>query len=169
MGVYKPSDSGRTTLQSIWHYFHEFGGESCHSRQKSSFLLISLAVPGAIILMAAFCLFLLPFSLQTYGRAPYDSATFITMVVLGFLMFFVFAAWEKWFARVHFIRYDLLRERTVMGCCLLALVLYMAFYGWVCIHHLAQCMQLLIWSCRISTTTASSSSTTPSPSPSPAT
>ncbi|KAF2167611.1 hypothetical protein M409DRAFT_22412 [Zasmidium cellare ATCC 36951] len=112
MGVYKPSDSGRTTLQSIWHYFHEFG------------------VPGALILMAAFCLFLLPFSLQTYGRAPYDSATFIAMVIIGFLLFFVFAAWEKWFARVHFIRYDLLRERTVLGSCMLALVLYMAFYGW---------------------------------------
>jgi hypothetical protein len=42
--------------------------------------------------MAAFVLFLLPFSLVSYGRASYGSGTFIAMVVTGFLLFFGFAA-----------------------------------------------------------------------------
>ena len=43
--------------------------------------------------MAAFILFLLPFSLQSYGRAAYSSPTFIAMIVIGVLLFPVFAAW----------------------------------------------------------------------------
>jgi hypothetical protein len=80
--------------------------------------------------MAAFILFLLPFSLQTYGRADYNSATFISMVVIGFLLFFVFAAWEKYLARVHFIRWELFKQRTVLGACLLAAILFFSFYCW---------------------------------------
>lgn len=89
-----------------------------------------LSVIGMFILMAAFILFLLPFSLETYGRSQYKSATFIAMVVIGFCLFFVFAAWEKWFARVHFVRWELLKNPTVLGACVLAAVLYFSFYSW---------------------------------------
>ncbi|PYH93105.1 MFS general substrate transporter [Aspergillus ellipticus CBS 707.79] len=111
-GLLVRHSSGRTALQSFIHYVHEFD------------------VIGAIILMAAFVLFLLPFSLASYGRTEYKDAAFIAEVVIGFCLFFVFAAWEKWFARVHFIPYKLLRDRTVLGACLLAAVLYFSFYCW---------------------------------------
>lgn len=52
--------------------------------------------------MAAFLLVLLPFSLQSYGRAEYKSASFIVLLVIGFCMFFVFAAWEKYGTSKHF-------------------------------------------------------------------
>ncbi|RAL08046.1 MFS general substrate transporter [Aspergillus homomorphus CBS 101889] len=104
--------SGRTTMQSIIHYIHEFD------------------VVGALILMAAFVLFLLPFSLASYGRTQYHNAAFIAQVVIGFCLFFVFAAWEKWVARVHFIPYGHLRDRTVIGACVLAAILYFSFYCW---------------------------------------
>lgn len=80
--------------------------------------------------MAAFVLFLLPFSLQSYGRVTFDSATFIAMIVVGVMLFPVFAAWEKWFARKHFVRWELLRDRTVIGACVLAAVSYYSFYSW---------------------------------------
>ena len=80
--------------------------------------------------MAAFILFLLPFSLQTYGRAEYKSATFIAMVVIGFCLFFVFAAWEKYLARTHFVQWELFRQRTVLGACCLAAIIYFSFYAW---------------------------------------
>lgn len=80
--------------------------------------------------MAAFVLLLLPFSLETYGKAQYKSATFIAMVVIGACLLFVFAAWEKWFARVHFIRWELLKERTPLGAFCLAAILYFSFYSW---------------------------------------
>ncbi|KAK7542476.1 major facilitator superfamily domain-containing protein [Phyllosticta citribraziliensis] len=112
LGVYKREPSGRTATQSLVHYIHEFD------------------VVGALLLMAAFILFLLPFSLQQYGRAQYHSASFIAPVVIGFCLFFVFAAWEKWGTRVHFIRWELFKQRTVLGACGLAAISYFSFYSW---------------------------------------
>ncbi|KAL1296500.1 hypothetical protein AAFC00_000012 [Neodothiora populina] len=112
MGLYKKESSGRSIVQSTIHYIHEFG------------------IVGMFLLMAAFVIFLLPFSLNTAGKAPYEGATFIAMVVIGFLLFFVFAAWERFFARVHYIRWELLRNRTVLGACCLAAISYFSFYSW---------------------------------------
>ncbi|KAK5110935.1 Siderochrome iron transporter 2 [Meristemomyces frigidus] len=112
MGLLKHERSGRSIGTSILHYFHEFD------------------IIGALLLIAAFVLFLLPFSLETYGRAAYGSATFIAMVIIGFLLFFVFAAWEKWFARAHFIRWELFRQPTILGACCLSAVIYFSFYSW---------------------------------------
>ncbi|KAJ6109627.1 Siderochrome iron transporter 2 [Penicillium sp. IBT 16267x] len=112
MGVWERRSSGRTRIQSIIHYIHEFD------------------VIGAFLLMIAWVLFLLPFSLAQYGLAEYKSASFIAMVVIGFCMLFVFAAWEKWGARTHFIRYELLRKPTVMGACACSAILFFSFYLW---------------------------------------
>nr|ANF07276.1 MFS transporter [Paecilomyces fulvus] len=112
MGLFKREDSGRTALQSLIHYIHEFD------------------IVGAFLLIAAFVLFLLPFSLQTYGRVTYDSAAFIAMVVIGVCLFPVFAIWEKFLARTHFVRWELFKKRTVLGATSLAAILYFSFYSW---------------------------------------
>jgi MFS family permease len=112
MGLFVKARSGRTMTQSIFHYFHEFD------------------IIGAFLLMSAFVLFLLPFSLASNGRAGYSSASFIAMLIIGFCLFFVFAAWEKYGARRYFIRWELLANRTVLGACLLAAILYFSFYSW---------------------------------------
>ncbi|KAI1868381.1 hypothetical protein JX265_007204 [Neoarthrinium moseri] len=111
-GLFKKERSGRTIWQSTKHYFVEFD------------------IIGALLLIAAFVLFLLPFSMSTYGRTSYNTATFIVMVVIGFLLFFVFAAWEKFWTKSHFIRWELFKKRTVLGACILAAVLYYSFYSW---------------------------------------
>lgn len=80
--------------------------------------------------MAAWVLLLLPFGLQQYGRSTYSSPTFIAMIVIGFCLMFVFAAWEKWGTRVHFVQYELLKKRTVLGACCLSAVTYFSFYCW---------------------------------------
>ncbi|KAL4990399.1 major facilitator superfamily domain-containing protein [Aspergillus falconensis] len=112
MGLYQHEPSGRTTMQSIVHYIHEFD------------------LVGAALLMAGWVLLLLPFSLTSAGRSQYQDATFIAMVVIGFCLLFVFAAWEKWGARVQFIRYELLKQRTVLGACCMAAISFFAFYCW---------------------------------------
>lgn len=112
LGIIKVEDSGRTWVQSFVHYFHEFD------------------VVGAFLLMAAFVLFLLPFSLQTSGRTNYKTATFIVMVIIGVLLFPAFALWEKYFARAQFIRWQLFKQPTVLGACCLAAILYFSFYCW---------------------------------------
>ncbi|KAL4868635.1 hypothetical protein BDV12DRAFT_96981 [Aspergillus spectabilis] len=112
MGLYQRERSGRTTVQSIIHYCHEFD------------------LIGAALLMAAWILLLLPFSLTSSGRAQYKDASFIAMIVVGFCLLFVFAAWEKWGARVNFINYKLLKQRTVLGACCMAALAFFAFYCW---------------------------------------
>ncbi|KAJ5668237.1 Major facilitator coppper-regulated transporter crmC [Penicillium maclennaniae] len=112
LGLFTHTSSERTTIQSIVHYIHEFD------------------IVGAFILMAAFILFLLPFSLQTYGFTGYSSATFIAMVVIGLLLFPVFAFWETYWARIPFIRWELFKKRTVLGACILAAIIFFNFYTW---------------------------------------
>lgn len=80
--------------------------------------------------MAAWILLLLPFSLASYGRAEYKSATFIAMIIVGFFTLFIFAAWERFFARVHFIDYKLIRKRTVLGACVVSGVTNFSFSTW---------------------------------------
>ncbi|KAF4943699.1 hypothetical protein FGADI_13237 [Fusarium gaditjirri] len=63
MGLFFKTRSGRTVTQSNIYYCHEFD------------------IIGAFFLMAAFVLFLLPFSLTIYGRSTYSSATFIAMAI----------------------------------------------------------------------------------------
>jgi hypothetical protein len=111
-GLFVTKSSGRNVAQSFAHYFHEFD------------------VVGAVILMAAFVLFLLPFSLQTNGRVAYGSPAFIAMIVIGVLLFPVFAVWEKYCARTHFIRWELFRQRTVIGACMVAVTIQFSFYCW---------------------------------------
>ncbi|KAH8702400.1 siderophore iron transporter [Talaromyces proteolyticus] len=112
LNLFVRTPSGRTTLQSFVHYFYEFD------------------TIGAFILMAAFILFLLPFSLETYGFSGYSSATFIAMVVIGILLFPVFAVWERFFARTAFIKWELFKKRTVLGACILSAVIFFNYYTW---------------------------------------
>jgi MFS family permease len=112
LGLFKRTPSGRTSMQSIVHYFIEFD------------------MIGVLLLIAAFVLFLLPFSMTSYSLASYKSATFIAMVVVGFLLFPVFYVWERYFTRAHFVRWELFRDPTVLGACCLAAILYFSFYAW---------------------------------------
>lgn len=131
-GLYQKSKSDRTCLQSIVHYIHEFDGmqNSMAVFFKTLYTNSFLLVIGGLLLMAAFILLLLPFSLASYGRAEYKSASFIAMLVIGFCLLFVFAAWEKFFARKQFIRYDLLRQRTVLGACVVSVLLNFGYMAW---------------------------------------
>lgn len=101
---------------------------SCDKVMKVSTL--TCLVIGALLLMAGWILILLPFSLASYGRAEYKSATFIAMFIIGFFTLFLFAAWEKFVARVHFVDYKLIRKRTVLGACVLTIVTNFSFYCW---------------------------------------
>lgn len=112
MNLLAKDSSGRTLAQSIVHYIHEFD------------------IIGGLILMAAFVLFLLPFSLETYGFSGYSSATFIAMVTIGILLFPVFALWECYFARTGFIRWELLKKRTVIGACILSALIFFNYNTW---------------------------------------
>ncbi|CAK7199567.1 hypothetical protein SEUCBS139899_002248 [Sporothrix eucalyptigena] len=112
-----PAASGRSVVQSVAHYLVEFD------------------IVGAFLLMAAFVLVLLPFSLQSYGLSHgYGSATFIAMLVVGVLLFPMFVLWEQFGLPRRtgspFIKWPLFRNRTVVGACVLSTVIFFNFYTW---------------------------------------
>lgn len=106
------ASSGRTTAQSLVHYFWEFD------------------LPGVILICAGFVLILLPLNLANSAREQWRSASIITMFVIGGLCLVAFGLFERFVARKTFIPYDLLLDRTVLGACLLTLTLFVSFYCW---------------------------------------
>ncbi|KAJ3546615.1 hypothetical protein NM208_g1920 [Fusarium decemcellulare] len=104
--------SGRAWYQSIWYYFLEFD------------------IIGILLVMLAFVLFLLPFSLVAYAPNGWKTGYIIAMIVLGILMVPVFYSWEKWFAPVQFLPFKYLKEPTIIGSCLLYGVMFLSTFCW---------------------------------------
>ncbi|KAI0162069.1 general substrate transporter [Xylariaceae sp. FL1272] len=111
-GVMVREKSGRTLLQKIWYYIMEFD------------------IVGVVLFSAGLIVFLLPFDIATsapYGwRTPY----IIAMIVVGFLMLFFFAAWEKFFAPSPMFKVQFLKDRTVIAACLLDATYQISYYCW---------------------------------------
>lgn len=88
------------------------------------------AALGILLLMFAFCLFVLPFSLVSYAPNGWKTGYIIAMVVLGILLFPVFYVWEKYYAPVQFMPWEYLKDRTIMGACLLYGVMFISVFCW---------------------------------------
>lgn len=80
--------------------------------------------------MAAFCLFLLPFTLVAYAPNGWKTGYIIAMIVIGLLLFPVFVLWEAKFAPVPFLPWNYLTERTIVGSCLLYGVMFVSIFCW---------------------------------------
>lgn len=76
--------------------------------------------------IAGFSLILTPLNIAT--RAPNGWATgyIIAMIVVGVVCLTLFAVWEKWFAKVPYIPFRYLKDRTILGACLLSAFLNMS-------------------------------------------
>ncbi|KAH6618753.1 major facilitator superfamily domain-containing protein [Boeremia exigua] len=74
---------------------------------------VDIDLVGILILTAGMALFLLPFSLWSYQGEQWKSPMIICMLVFGFVLLLIFPIWEKYFAPVTFIPYELLLDRTV--------------------------------------------------------
>jgi MFS family permease len=111
-GLLKRRNSGRTTAQSIWYYAIEFD------------------IAGILILATGLALFLLPFSLYSFQSEQWRAPLIIAFIVVGGVLLIVFALFEKFVAPKTFIPYELLTDRTVVGGCVLAAVVFVSFYMW---------------------------------------
>lgn len=79
-----------------------------------------------LLTIAGFTLILLPLNIAT--RAPNGWATgyIIAMIVIGVVCLAGFVAWEKFFAKVPYIPFHFLKNRTILGACLLDAFLFMS-------------------------------------------
>jgi MFS family permease len=112
MGLVTERQSGRTFGQSLKYYFIEFD------------------VIGILLISGGLAMFLLPFSIYAYQPEGWRSPMIICLIVFGFLVLIGFVVYEKFFAPKTFIPYELLTDRTVLGACILAAVLFVQFYIW---------------------------------------
>lgn len=82
---------------------------------------------GLILITAAFTLVLLPLTLAASQAHKWRSADIIIMMIVGGLCFIAFALWERYCAPVSFLPFKMLADRTLLGSCILSLVLYLSF------------------------------------------
>ncbi|KAJ6134340.1 siderophore iron transporter mirB [Penicillium sp. IBT 18751x] len=111
-GLVLKKASGRTWTESLVYYLIEFD------------------IVGVFLLCAGFVLFLLPFTLAASSAEAWRSAHIIAMLVVGFVLIVAFGFWEKFGARHPFVPWHLLKDRTVIGACLLDASYQIAYYCW---------------------------------------
>ncbi|KAI0385614.1 MFS general substrate transporter [Hypomontagnella monticulosa] len=111
-GLVIHTPSGRTTWESIKFYFWEFD-------------IICL-----ILICGGFALFLLPFNIYSYQYYGWRDPLTICMIIFGGLLIIAAVVWEVYFAPVKFMPWELLKDRTVIGACILAAVLFVEYYIW---------------------------------------
>ncbi|KAK8074681.1 siderophore iron transporter [Apiospora hydei] len=104
--------SGRTKWQSFIHYAEEFD------------------ILGVFILVAGLALFLLAFNIYSYQTEGWKSPMIICFIIFGGLLICGFVVWEKYFARVTFIPFHLLMDRTCMGAFIVSGSVFISFYLW---------------------------------------
>jgi len=111
-GLIKKRESGRDLLESVRHYIREFD------------------LVGLILIIGGLSLFLLAFNLEPNQPKSWESPLVLCFLIFGIALVAAFAVWEKFFAKVTFIPYELLLDRTVVGACILAATLFVSFYIW---------------------------------------
>lgn len=87
-------------------------------------------VAGILLLMLAFCLFMLPFTLVNYAPNGWNTGYIIAMIVLGILLWPVFVVHERYVAPVQFLPWHYLKEPTIIGSCILYGVMFLSVFTW---------------------------------------
>ncbi|KAF2017472.1 siderophore iron transporter-like protein mirB [Aaosphaeria arxii CBS 175.79] len=111
-GTINKQRSNRNIFQSFAYYFVQFD------------------IIGILLIMLAFCLFLLPFTLVNYAPNGWKTGYIIAMIVLGILLFPTFVVWERNHAPVQFLPWKYLKEPTIVGSCLLYGVMFLSTFCW---------------------------------------
>ncbi|CED82708.1 Predicted transporter (major facilitator superfamily) [Phaffia rhodozyma] len=103
--------------------FQKYGG-----RNLATKLFWELDVIGLVLLVALLTLILLPFTLAGGVSTSWKKAHIIVMLVIGILCVPAFVVWETRFAPHPCVPLHLLKDRTVIGCLGIAVLLNMTWY-----------------------------------------
>lgn len=89
---------------------------------------IELDLLGCLLLIAGLALILVPISLTGSGNSlAWKNAHFIAMLVVGFVLFLCFLAWDALVAKKPFVPFRLVRHRTVVAACVLCILDFMHY------------------------------------------
>jgi len=71
-------------------------------------------------------LLLLPFNLVSSAPEGWKTGYIIAMIVLGVLCLAGFAVWEEYFATVAYLPFRFLKDRTIIGACLVYGIMFLS-------------------------------------------
>ncbi|KAH7013768.1 siderochrome-iron transporter MirB [Ilyonectria destructans] len=111
-GIYPMRVENRTFVESVKYYFVQFD------------------VVGMFLTVFGFSLLLLPFSLVFYAPNGWKTGYIIAMIVLGVVLLAAFAVWEKYFSPVPYIPFKFLKDRTILGACLVYGLMFCSIFCW---------------------------------------
>lgn len=89
-----------------------------------------LTALGVVLFAAGLVLFLLPFSLSDSTARSWESASTLSMLIIGVVLLVCFGLVERFISPVPFIPFRLITNRTVIGVCLLDAAYQIAYYCW---------------------------------------
>ncbi|SPO02037.1 probable transporter (major facilitator superfamily) [Cephalotrichum gorgonifer] len=112
-GIILYESSGRTFWQNLWYY----GIEQCDA-------------PGVVLFAGGLTVFLLPFNLASSAPDGWATDYIIAMIVVGFVILALFAAYEIYLAPVPFMKAEFLADRTIIGVCVFDAVYMISYYCW---------------------------------------
>ncbi|CAG8045965.1 unnamed protein product [Penicillium olsonii] len=126
-------------LWGLWYYIQKKAEKMDLTEKKPSgrsffqsvvFYCIEFDVIGLLIIATGFSLFLLSFNLYSYQPGQWASPMIICFVVFGVVLIASFVIWEKYFAPVKFMPWELIQNRTVFFTYSMVVSLYLAWYIW---------------------------------------
>lgn len=112
LGTLQRESSGRTWMESVWHYVVEFD------------------LAGVFLFSSGLTVFLLPFTIADAAPNGWASDYIIAMLVVGFVVLIFFCFFEKMLAPKPMINFVFLTNRTVIGACLLDATYQISYYCW---------------------------------------
>ncbi|KAI8070829.1 ferrichrome-type siderophore transporter [Gongronella butleri] len=96
--------------------------------ENLSILFWQLDIIGVILLAAVLCLLLIPLTLAGGVSSSWHQPDIIAMLVIGFVCIPIFVFWELKFAKHPCIPFRLLKDRGVIACLVVALMLNTCWY-----------------------------------------
>ncbi|KAJ5643807.1 uncharacterized protein N7484_006314 [Penicillium longicatenatum] len=128
-----------TPLWCLWYYIQKRAEKMNFTEKTSSgrspwqwfiYYCVEFDVIGLLIIATGFSLFLLAFNLYSYQAGEWHSPMIICFIVIGFSLIVAFTIWEKYFAPVKFMPWELIQNRTVFFTFSMVVSLYLAWYIW---------------------------------------
>ncbi|KAK7421603.1 hypothetical protein QQX98_002070 [Neonectria punicea] len=92
-------------------------------KRLANVLWIDLDILGAVLLTIGLGLALIPLSLTGSKNSDrWDQGSYIAMLVIGVFVVGVFLLWDAKFAKVPFMPFRMIKERTVVAACILSML-----------------------------------------------
>ncbi|KAJ5109358.1 siderophore iron transporter [Penicillium angulare] len=91
---------------------------------------IHFDVIGVVLLCSGLTLFFLPWTLAAKQEESWKSATVLVMIILGFCLIVAFVAYEAFLSPKSFVPFSFLKDRNILGACLLLFGWSLSNYCW---------------------------------------